>query len=160
MVPWPCFMWWKKWVELDIFVLPGGWEVAGEWVGGGNYVRENCQGKHVPFLFVDQQHMDRARPHQEPPRGVEWDPRHHASSTESSLKQLPIIWRTSVRHLCAPKEFCFSTTHLVVYGSSLSITHPTQGSLVLPRTKYHPQSLFTFRRWLKTTFTGFVEVIY
>ena len=79
---------------------------------------------------------------------------------QSSLKQLPIIWRTSVRHLCAPKEFRFSTTHLVVYGSSLSITHPTQRSLALPRTKYHPQSLFTFRRWLKTTFTRFVEVIY
>lgn len=71
MVPWPCFVWWKEWVELVIFVLPGGWEVAGEWVGGGNYVRENCQGEHVPFLFVDQQDMGRARPPREPPWGME-----------------------------------------------------------------------------------------
>ena len=152
MVPWPCFVWWKEWAELDLFAHPGGWEVAGERVGGWIYVRENCQGKNVP---MDQQHVDRARPHQEPPRGMEWDPWHHVSSTESSLKQLPIIWRTSVRHLCAPKEFSFSTPHLVVYGSSLGIMHQVLASciqlrsLVLPRARHHPQRLLGLPRWWK-----------
>lgn len=36
-------------------------------------------------------------------------PDHHASSrAESSLGQLPIIWRTSVRCLCAPREFSWN----------------------------------------------------